>query len=114
MRYSGQVKPGGRLNIKAWCENLGVAPIYYKYPLAFRLKGEKNNYILKSDVDITKWLPGDIVFTEDFALPNDIVSGNYMLQAAITGRSDDNPAIKLANTGRNPDGWHDIGMVAVV
>jgi len=113
-RYSGQVKKSGRLHIKSWFENLGVAPIYHRYPLAFRLKSEKSGYILKSNTDITKWLPGDIIFSEDFTLPENIDTGNYMLQIAITGRFDDNPAIKLANEGRNPDGWHDIGNVDVL
>jgi len=116
VRYSGQVKPGEKLHIKSWWENLGVAPIYYKYPLAFRLKSENDSYsyIFKSDADITTWLPGDIVFTENFVIPADIAAGGYMLQTAITGRFDDSPAIKLANEGRNSDGWHDIGVISVL
>ena len=117
-RYNSQIKQGGILNIKSWWENLGVAPIYYRYPVSFRLKGENNNdHVFKSDVDITTWLPGDIIFTEKFELPPAVTAGNYMLQAAITGRfdfdSENIPAIKLANDGRNPDGWHDIGAIIV-
>jgi len=111
--YSEQVHAGGTLHIKSWWENLGVAPIYYRYPLAFRLKGDRNSYILKAKSDITKWLPGDIIFTEDLALPQNAAEGNYMLQTAIIGRFDDNPAIKLANSERDSDGWYDIGTVAV-
>ena len=111
--YSEQVHAGGTLHIKSWWENLGVAPIYYRYPLAFRLKGDRNSYILKAKSDITKWLPGDIIFTEDLALPQNAAEGNYMLQTAIIGRFDDNPAIKLANSERDSDGWYDVGTVAV-
>jgi hypothetical protein len=111
--YSGQINTGESLHIKCWWENLGVAPIYHKYPLAFRLKGGNISYILKSGADITSWLPGDIIFKEDFALPENAVSGNYMLQAAIIGRSGDEPAIKLANGARGSDGWHDIGGVVI-
>ncbi|MCL1859793.1 MAG: DUF4832 domain-containing protein [Oscillospiraceae bacterium] len=111
--YSGQAKPGERLHIKSWWENLGVAPIYYKYPLNFRLKNENNSYILKSGADITGWLPGDIIFTEDLLTPHDAIAGNYTLQAAITGRFDDNPAIKLANDNRDSDGWYNIGKVII-
>jgi hypothetical protein len=46
-------------------------------------------------------------------MPEDMLSGDYMLQAAITGRSDDKPAIKLANDGRGPDGWYDVGRVII-
>jgi len=110
--YSEQARAGGSLHIKCWWENLGVAPIYHRYPLAFRLKGEKCGYILKSSEDITTWLPGDIIFTEDLPLA-DIPAGDYMLQTAIVGRDSDVPAIKLANEGRGPDGWHDIGRVVL-
>jgi hypothetical protein len=111
--YSEQVHAGENLHIKSWWENLGVAPIYYKYPLAFRLKGETNSYILKSKQDITRWLPGDIVFSEGLTIPQNAVAGNYMLQTAIIGRFDDNPAIKFANENRNSDGWYDIATVVV-
>jgi hypothetical protein len=111
--YSGQVRAGENLHIKSWWENLGVAPIYHRYPLAFRLKNENNSYIIKTGVDITDWLPGDIVFTEDLKVPQNAAAGDYMLQTAITGRFDDNPAIKLASEGRGSDGWHDVGKVIV-
>jgi len=119
VRYNGQVGAGGCISVKSWWENLGVAPIYHRYPLAFRLKaldginGERSNYILKTEIDITKWLPGDIVFSEDLTVPINAANGNYMLQTAITGRFDDNPAIKLANGGRDSDGWYDIGAVVI-
>ena len=90
-----------------------MAPIYHRYPLAFRLKGDNISYILKSGVDITTWLPGDIIFTEDIQMPKNAAAGNYMLQTAITGRFDDKPAIKIASGDRNADGWHDVGRVII-
>lgn len=111
--YGARLQADKILHIKSWWENLGVAPIYHKYPLAFRLKGENADYILKSKADITKWLPGDIVFTEDLPVPQNAAPGPYILQLAITGNSDGIPAVKLASEGRNPDGWHDVGPITI-
>jgi hypothetical protein len=114
VRYRSNLKAGGKADFKVWIENLGVAPIYYQYPFAFRLKGADKSYVLKSNADLTKWLPGDIILSEEFALPADMIAGNYMLQAAMVGRSGDKPAIKFANEICDADGWYDINEVVIV
>ena len=114
--YSSIPKAGGAINIKAWFENIGVAPIYHRYPLAFRLKNLNNKsqrYILKSNADITTWLPGDIIINEDFILPQEITAGKYILQAGIIGKDNDIPEIMLANDGRDSEGWYDMNEIVI-
>lgn len=48
----------GAFNLKLGIDNAGVAPIYNKLPLIVKLKSKESSAEIKTDVDITKWLPG--------------------------------------------------------
>ena len=64
-----------------------------RLPLSIILKGD-NEYFLKTDVDITKWLPGDNNQSLKLKLPNDIISGAYKIYFKIGGEQF--PIVKLA------------------
>ncbi|MBQ9782180.1 MAG: DUF4832 domain-containing protein [Clostridia bacterium] len=81
------------LNIDFTLNNLGVAPIYNKLPLSIILKGD-NEYVLKTDVDITKWLPGENNEFLKLKLPNDIKNGVYKIYFKIGG--EEFPVVKMA------------------
>ncbi len=84
IEYPESVKAGDTLKIKLKVDNKGVAPIYNKLPLRIRLKGETVKEY-ETDVDITKWLPGEHNETIEMLLPADIIKGEYILQAGIGG-----------------------------
>lgn len=106
-----RLRPGKRISFHAWWENLGVAPCYRNYPLAFRLKGPSGNFIIKSHADIRDWLPGDIFQDNEIYIPNGIPLGHYDIQIAMLNQDLDEPAIRFAISGREDDGWYTLGKV---
>ena len=79
-------------------------------PLKLRLKGEKTQEYI-TDVDITKWLPGEYTETVNFDVDIDITSGEYELQIAIGG--EDKPSVAFANEMETDDTWFVLGKVTI-
>jgi len=112
--YPSEIRAGNNLPVRLWFENIGVAPIYYRYPLKLKLTDGIKTYEYESTSDITKWLPGDITFTENLSVPENAVPGEYKISLAILGREGDKPFIKLANGSRTADGWYEAGTVEII
>ncbi|MBQ8508637.1 MAG: DUF4832 domain-containing protein [Clostridia bacterium] len=95
--------PGDVLHLSVCVQNLGVAPIYHRYPLVFRLRGERGVcYDLPSDADITTWLPGDHMWEGSVTLPPDMAKGSYALEVGIT---DGDTLVRFANGAEVRDGF---------
>jgi hypothetical protein len=109
--YPDRIKPGGKLTFTSWWENAGVAPCYRKFPLALRLKSDQKTEILKTDADITTWLPGDNLYDNQVMVSTDMPAGEYDLQIAILDLYSDKPKVKLAISGREADGWYPLGTI---
>ena len=75
-------------------ENKGVAPIYNKLPLKIRIKGEKTQEYV-TDIDVTKWLPGEYEENILMNIPSEFLNGEYELQIAIGGG--EYPSVQFAN-----------------
>jgi hypothetical protein len=111
--YPEEVHRNGRLSFTSWWENKGVAPIYRDYMLAIRLKGENESRILATDADLTAWLPGDNMYDNSVFIPLDIPAGDYDIQIGIVDPHTRVPAVKLAITGLEPDGWYQLGKISI-
>ena len=111
--YPSRVKPGGKLTFTSWWENKGVAPCYRPFRLALRLTNDEGNVLLVTGADLQAWLPGDNVYDNAVAIPADTAEGQYDLQIGILDPHFDDPAIKLAIEGRDPDGWYGLGKINV-
>jgi hypothetical protein len=111
--YPGVVKPGDRLDFTSWWENMGVAPCYKKFLLAYRIKGDKYSKTMVTDADITDWLPGDSIHDSAVDVPDDIPHGSYEIQVSIIDRNSGEPKVKLAMEGLQPDGWYTLGAITV-
>ncbi|MGE5647401.1 MAG: DUF4832 domain-containing protein [Acidobacteriota bacterium] len=111
--YPVAASPHGRLGFSSWWENKGVAPIYRAFPLALRLKGAQRTVVLQTAADIRKWLPGDSVYDDGVYLPADLPLGEYELSLAILDPQTQQPKVKLAIEGRQPDGWYSLGKLEV-
>ena len=108
VEYSESVKAGEKSEITLKIENVGVAPIYNKLPLKLRIKGVKTQEYI-TDIDITKWLPGEYEENVSIELPSDFASGEYELQMAIGGG--DKPSVAFANEMDIDDTWFVLGNV---
>ncbi len=110
IEYSKTVKAGECFKINLRLENTGVAPIYNKLPFKVRLKNETvNEYI--TDIDITKWLPGEHLETIEIILPLDIAKGEYSLQLGIGGG--ELPSVSFANESLIDDNFLEVDKVLV-
>ena len=114
--HERRATPGSEIEIRMKWENVGMAPPYRDYPLAFRLTGGegKRGFVFVSDISIKGWLPGEIEVTERFKLPEDLKPGRYELALAPVDPFSHEPAIRLAIAGRSEDGWYPISHLEVV
>ena len=94
-------------------ENVGVAPPYRDYLLAFRITNIEsgNVFVSLSDTSIKGWLPGEIEFTESLKLPEDFKPGRYEIALAILDPNTRKPVIHLAIDGRADDGWYPLSQI---
>lgn len=111
--YPEEVKPGDKLEFTTWWENTGVAPCYKKFRLALRLKNDRGEKVLVTNADIRNWLPGDNVFDGSLDIPSGLPCGDYEIQTAIIDRYTNEPKVKLAIEGLQPDGWYRLGNVKI-
>ena len=111
IEYPENVKQGESFSLKLKIDNVGVAPIYNKLPVKFRLKGPESVEFC-SDVDITKWLPGKINETVEISVPNNISKGGYDLEICIGGG--DLPNVSFADDLPCSDGYFTLANVEIV
>ncbi|WP_136608715.1 DUF4832 domain-containing protein [Paenibacillus dokdonensis] len=111
--YDSVVKAGGELEIRALWANVGVAPMYNRYPLVVRLIGQDQTYTLHSREDIRGWLPDeDIAWEESFSLPGGMSEGEYRLEIGIETGVEEIGNIRLAIEGYT-QGYYPMGKLFV-
>ena len=111
--YEGKVKRGKSLPIHMLVANVGVAPIYHKYPLVIRLRGSQGIFSFKAKEDIREWLPDmDMICKENLEISRDIPGGEYIVEIGIETGIKEIGNIKLAITGEE-DGYYPMGKVLI-
>ena len=113
MAYATQVAAGGALRVEATWENRGIAPPYHGYPAVLALKNDHAEHVLELAGDTRDWLPGYQHIERDLPLPPEAAPGAYRLRAALLCPHTRRPVVQLANEGRGPDGWYDLGNVEI-
>ena len=117
MTHATEVRPGRELSLRSQWENLGVAPIYHDWPLAYRLRSARDHIIIAqwvSTAHLGRWLPGVQHEVEDaMTLPEDISDGSYVLDVAILDQEGHAPFVDLAIEGKSQDGWYPISTVMI-
>jgi len=115
LEYNEPVAPGASLAISMAWENVGVAPPYRDYQLAFRLVNvaDKTAKVMVSKTSIKGWLPGETRITESLKLPQALRPGRYELALAVVDPATKEPAVRLAIAGRAEDGWYPLSQVEV-
>jgi len=124
------VKPGQRMRIPVWMDNVGVAPIYRPYRFAYRFRQGRRSEVVCSKQDIRTWMPGHTWFRETIAAPKWLRKGEAELDVGIVEAETEEarhaggrrraPAepgqarVKLALEGVREDGWCAVAFVDVV
>ncbi|MBN2981609.1 MULTISPECIES: DUF4832 domain-containing protein [Cohnella] len=109
--FDAEVKAGGELRVAGLWANVGVAPIYNRYPLVVRLAGKDRTLAFRAREDIREWLPDrDIWWEESFVLPEDLAEGEYRLEIGIETGVPEIGNLNLAIEG-NADGYYPMGTL---
>ncbi len=111
VKYPEKAEAGDTLELKIGIDNVGVAPMYHPSDLLIRLKNEKGEYSFKTDVDITKWMPGKTLERLYFELPKDILSGEYKLQMKIENKTAG--SICFCTDAESCDDWYTVSNVLI-
>lgn len=134
LRHPSLVQAGGKLELGMKWQNVGSAPCYTPYRVAYRLTGkggQQRGFV--GNITVNKWLPGSIeLFTEEFfrqpadlppgdvadvqdaiRLPGDLTPGEYTLSLAVVGETDEQPVVRLGIKGRGDDGWYPLSKISV-
>jgi len=125
---------GSPLTIRMAWQNVGSAPCYRPYPVAFRLQGRRDqSHVLVSDFTVNRFMPGSVpLFTEEFmadppdlppgdpitaelalTLPRALPAGEYELAVAVLDEQRKAPVVRLAIAGREDDGWYPLGRIVL-
>ncbi|MBW7998275.1 MAG: DUF4832 domain-containing protein [Candidatus Glassbacteria bacterium] len=115
LAHPSAVSAGGRLALKMDWENVGVAPCYYRYPLAVRLRNPDSGaaWEMRTDTDVRTWLPGEITIDPVLTVPSDVPPGEYELSLALLDPYYGTPRISLAVDGKAADGWYNWSTITV-
>jgi hypothetical protein len=111
--WQEEVHAGQPTGLTTWWVNEGVAPIYRPFVLAFRFSSPPHTAIVRTDADVRKWLPGDVVFEDPLFVPEDLPAGTYEFSVALLDPMTLQPGIRLAIEGRDTDGWYGLGKIRV-
>ena len=127
-------RASGTLAVAMKWQNIGSAPCYRPYRLAFRLSDARGvTKVLAGETRVNRWMPGSVeLFNDAFfkevpdlppgpvceaaeklALPADLPAGTYTLSVAVVDESLA-PAVRLAIRGRGADGWYALSQVEIV
>jgi len=114
MAWAAEARVGGTLRVESSWENRGVAPPYAGYPAALALSNGDGAHVLELATSTADWLPGWHQIEKDLPLPPTVAPGRYRLRVALLCPRERRPRVWLANEGRAPDGWYNVGEIQVV
>ena len=115
MEHPAQVHRGELFELRLDWENLGVAPSYRNYPPALELRAVDGSAtrVIRTDSDITDWLPGPRSIMLVVEVPSDLPAGEYTLGLALIDPESGEPGIRLAIEGREADGWYRLSRIKI-
>ena len=131
LKHPVSAKAGEKIAVSMQWQNVGSAPCYRPYRVAYRLSnGNGFAKTFAGRIAVNRWLPASVdLFTpeffesppdlppgevyavaEDLAVPRDMPSGSYVLSVAVVG-DDSAPAVRLAIKGRGADGGYPVSTL---
>jgi hypothetical protein len=134
LKHPKQAQPGKPFVLNMKWQNVGSAPCYRPYRLAYRFTDESGYAkTVVGNVTVEKWMPGSVqVFTEEFMkeppdlppgkvievvdrvmLPRDMPAGTLRLAIGVVGEKTAEPVLQLAIKGRAEDGWYPLSELQV-
>jgi len=134
LKHPSEAQPGGKVQLAMKWQNVGSAPCYKPYRVAYRLSNDEGyQKVFVGEATVDKWLPGSIeLFTKDFfkqpadlppgdvhdvadafTLPTGIPTGKYAMSVGVVCVATTQPVVQLGIEGRDEDGWYPVSKVIV-
>ncbi|WP_168119961.1 DUF4832 domain-containing protein [Paenibacillus sp. HB172176] len=128
--FSGNVQPGGTMDVSFNVTNKGSSPFYYDWPVEASLLNADKTVAWKGvfNADIRDWLPGTDWNTSSraynnapatnavsgsFTIPGNLANGTYTLALSILDPAGWKPSVRFANTNYYTGGYTPIGKVGI-
>ncbi|WP_168735464.1 DUF4832 domain-containing protein [Cohnella fermenti] len=128
--FTGNVTPGGTMNVSFNVTNKGSSPFYYNWPVEASLLKSDGTVAWKGlfQADIRNWLPGTNwnsttrvyaaapatnTVSGAFTIPSTVPNGTYTLALSILDPAGWKPSVRFANTNYYAGGRTPIGKVGV-
>ncbi|OGV67718.1 MAG: hypothetical protein A3K19_10795 [Lentisphaerae bacterium RIFOXYB12_FULL_65_16] len=134
LSHPSTVQLGAPLQLAMKWQNVGSAPCYRPYRVAYRFSNAAGwNAVCVGGVTVNRWLPGSVeLFAESFlaaapdlppgdvvpvtdtvTLPADTPPGECQLAVGVVAESAETPVVRLGIKGRDSDGWYPLSTVRV-
>jgi hypothetical protein len=116
MSHASERQAGEPLIFRSRWENIGVAPIYHAWPLAYRLRSRADHVVAQwtSHADLKQWLPGpSLQIVDELIVPKTIRSGTYFIDVAILSEDGRSPHVDQAIEGKRTDRWYSLSNVKI-
>ena len=110
-RFPGAAQAGDTLRMELNVENTGVAPIYHRLPLCIRLTDGENSRVFETDVDITRWMPGEWQELVEITLPDDLPAGSYAIEISIDTK--EYPMVYFATDAPRDGAFYRVGSMVI-
>ncbi|HSB18181.1 MAG TPA: DUF4832 domain-containing protein [Bryobacteraceae bacterium] len=113
LQYPKRARIGHMMPVSMWWLNAGVSPIYHEHHLAVQFHSASGAAAARVPVDIRKWMPGDAVYDGSLYVDHSLKPGTYRVRVAVLDPRTNEPAVRLAIEGLQPDGWYDLGEITL-
>lgn len=104
------------LMLRSHWDNIGVAPMYHAWPLAYRLRSSADRVVAQwtSHADVKQWLPGlSPQIVDELVVPETVLPGTYSIDVAILSEDGRSPHVDLAIEGKRMDRWYQVSSVTI-
>jgi hypothetical protein len=115
INFEEKAETGSMIRIALDWENLGIAPPYRDFRIAFRLRDLEG---LLHGMNITTqsirgWLPGSIFIEADYPIPEELTYGAYSVELGLVFHSAPDRIVPVAIEGKTNDGWYPVGSIRI-
>lgn len=116
LTHTAGVRPGGNLHVSATVSNDGSAPFYFPWPVELTLRDDAGRTVFATELpwDVRSWLPGTHTEAASVRLPGSLAPGRLSLALAILDPVTREPAVHLANAGKDAGLRYRLSTVDVV
>jgi hypothetical protein len=116
LTHPTEARSGDTLLLRSRWQNVGVAPFYHPWLLAYRLRSSSDQVVAQwaSTANLMVWLPGAPHEVQDIVtVPAQVPAAIYSLDVAILSEDGRSAHVDLAIAGKRPDRWYPVSKLTI-